>query len=124
MEIKLIEIRDRATFIPAMAVRLGARNEHERYLLRRAGYAVPDGHVALPEPGDDTGQFYVLLTNLNGGGTCEYDIYAWNNRTMVVAHQWLLRSWHTIKSGDVLDVQFILGETAAPKISERAECPL
>ncbi len=38
METKLFEVRDRATLIAVIAIRLGARNESERYLLSRCGY--------------------------------------------------------------------------------------
>lgn len=38
MDIKLLEIRDRGTFMPTMAIRLRSRDEAELFLLRRAGY--------------------------------------------------------------------------------------
>jgi hypothetical protein len=36
-------------------------------------------------------------------------------------HHWLLDHWGEIKSGDVVDVEFILGETATLKVSERKD---
>lgn len=116
MIIKLVEIRDRATFIPAIAIRLTFRNERERYLLRRAGYAseqiVPDSAM---EP-------YILLSKLDGV-RAEYDPYNWGNRTMATAHAHLIQAWDSIASGDVIDVQFILGETQTPKVSEQESHP-
>ena len=38
MNVKLLEIRDRATFIPAIAIQLGSRSEEERWLLSRSGH--------------------------------------------------------------------------------------
>lgn len=112
MEVKLLEIRDEATFIPAMAVRLTARDEAEMYLLRRAGFATeqiaPQYH---PEP-------YIILWRLEGG-PAEYDPYNWTNRTMKNAHGFIIDNWRTLQPGQVIDVQFILGETKEPKRSER-----
>ncbi len=114
MDIKLFEIRDRATFIPAMAVRLTWRDDQERWLLRRASYAAEQiaPHSEL-EP-------YVLLTELDGGKS-KYDPYGWDTRTMRFAHQHMLEKWNLLCSGDVIDVEFILGETLAKKRSEREE---
>lgn len=110
MEIKLFEIRDAATTIPAMATRLSARSEAERWLLSKAGYGV--------DPGD---QHYVLFMRL---ADCEsyYDPYSWHgSRTMHLAHVHVLEQWDKLKSGDVVDVQFVLGETKEPKLSEQTD---
>jgi hypothetical protein len=40
MTTKAFEIRDRATFIPAIAVRLDPADERERYLIARCGFGV------------------------------------------------------------------------------------
>jgi hypothetical protein len=45
MEMKLIEIRDRATMIPALAIRLSPTRTDADYPLRRAGYDL--GHPAI-----------------------------------------------------------------------------
>ena len=47
-----------------------------------------------------------------------------DTRTKPVAHQFIEKNWSTLKDGDVVDVQFILGETAEPKRSEREREPL
>ena len=61
MIVKLIEIRDRATFIPAMTILLRNRDEAEFWLLRRAGYSAEaiGGRAGDVEP-------YVLLVKLDG----------------------------------------------------------
>jgi hypothetical protein len=105
--IKAIEIRDRHTFIPAIAIRTAWANEGQRYLLRRAGW--PEDGVIL-----------VHLQNCRSAG----DPYDWGNRTMTAAHEWLLTHYDEIEDGAVVDVEFILGETKEPKVSERVEVPL
>ena len=35
------------------------------------------------------------------------------------AHCYIERKWRELKDGDVIDVEFILGETTSIKISER-----
>lgn len=96
---KFIEIRDRGTFVPSIAFDL-TRADH--YLADRAGF------------GD---QRCVVLLSL-ATYRAHYDPYDWGDRTYHVAHLWLAEHWDDVASGDVVDVQFILGETAAPKVSE------
>jgi hypothetical protein len=110
MKTLVLELRDRATFIPILAVDMnpdafGGSSQH--YLLRRCGY-----------PCD--GQPNVLITRLDGsGGRACNDPYYWNDRTFRVAHEWIIANWHELENGSVVDVEFILGETKTPKISER-----
>lgn len=111
MEIKLVEIRDAGTFIPAMAVQLCARIDEEAYLLRRAGFAPDEGYIMLARL--DTAQ-------------AQHDPDEWpvNPRTMRNAHYHVIARWHEIKSGDVIDVRVILHETEQPAVSERLTDPL
>lgn len=114
MDTKLFELRDEGTFIPVLCVNmnpvvLGPEDDYEaqRYLLRRVGY-----------PCD--GRPNILLTRLSADGSPAWnDPYGWGGRTMPVAHNYIIEQWAALKDGDVVDVQFILGETAAPKVSER-----
>lgn len=112
MTVKLVEIRDSATCIPAMAVHLRNRDEAEFFLLR-AGYSKEQigGREDDVEP-------YIILWRLVGG-EANYDPYGWTNRTMAHAHKYLIDHWREVTSGDVVDVEFILGESQAPKRSER-----
>ncbi len=103
MQVKLIEIRDSATFIPAVAIKMFPRNDQEDFLLGRSGFG-----PSSP---------FVLLTRLEGG-KCFYEPCDWADRTFQTAHKWLMDNWETFQSGDVIDVQFILGETKEPKRSE------
>ena len=103
--IKFLEIRDIATFIPVIAIDCGLTGDPSAdYLLERAGY------------GDHR---YILLTRLEGGKNAEYDTYEWRDRTYAVAHQYIIDNWSELTSGDVVDVQYILGETKEKKRSER-----
>jgi len=122
-EVKLIEIRDRGTFIPAIAIRVepypepypGTTQlmtstkdliaEAESYLLRRAGYS-----SGLP---------CVLFTRLDCDGPINFESYDWGDRTYQTIHNHLEMNWGLVISGDVLDVEFLLKETTEPKVSER-----
>lgn len=101
----LLEIRDRGTFLPMFAMSTRATNSGQEYLLRRAGY--------------DTSGGLVILGYLRGGEKCEHDPYNWNDRTKQTVHAYIEKNFHNLNDGDVVDVEFILGETSEPKISER-----
>jgi hypothetical protein len=52
------------------------------------------------------------------------DPYDHGDRTWAVAHNHIIENWNAIKDGDVIDVQFILGETKEKKRSEREDYPV
>lgn len=124
MKTMVLEIRDEGTFIPLLAVdmnpgpdQLNIESKHgfwvtndydaRTYLLRRVGYPCD----ARPN---------VLITRLSGDGSpASNDPYRWGGRTMPVAHKYIIENWEKLRDGDVVDVQFILGETKEPKVSER-----
>jgi hypothetical protein len=110
MDLKVLEIRDDGTFIPVLCVNMnpsGWGQLEQKYLLRRCGY-----------PCD--GQPNIGITHLNADSRpFNNDPFAWGGRTYPVAHKHIIENWETLKDGDVVDVEFILGETKAPKVSER-----
>ncbi len=119
MQAKALEVRDRGTFIALLAVDMNpdapafdpdadARNDAQRWLLRRVGY-----------PCD--GRPNVMITYLGGGRRADNDPYGWkdDSRTFPVAHAWIIDHWAEIRDGDVIDVEHILGETSTKKRSER-----
>lgn len=110
MEAKMFEIRDSATFIAALAVDMNSSDGVEGYLLSRAGYA-NDNHPII------------MLTRADGGGLAHYDPHGWGGRTWPVAHDYIEKHWHQLESGDVVDVEFILGESAEKKSPERFSYP-
>ena len=107
MNAKLIEIRDAGTFIPAMVVQLEPTCETERYLLGRAGFR---GYSPLGGP-------WVILVPLEDLTGTTYSCLR-GRRTYDTIHQYLGRHWDDVVSGQVLDVEYILGEVLAPKQTE------
>jgi hypothetical protein len=117
LETKAFEIRDRATFFVAYATRAVPTSpradkdihEAERYLLQRDGFSSEIGPLVILYRSDRQ---------------AHYDPHKWGDRTHAIAHRHIENNWNDLVSGDVVDVQFILGETAAPKQSERITSPL
>ena len=124
---KALELRDEGTFIALLAVDMNPSEEDytrlsdqevkeiyiaQRYLLRRCGYPC-------------NGKPNIAITHLSADGhKCSNDPYYWGGRTYPVAHNYIIEHWDELKDGDVIDVQFILGETKSPKVSERVSAPL
>jgi len=111
---KTFEIWDRGTFIPALAVRLDPSCEEDRYLLARAGFGSNK---------ESQGKFTILFHLERDVG--HWDVYHWDTseRTMPQAHLYIENRFDDLKSGQVIDVQVILGETTEPKKSERITAP-
>lgn len=107
MKCKTVEIRDKMTFIPALAVRLDPGCPKDAYLIARAGFgSTPTQQGAC-----------VLLLRLSD--PANYDPFAHGpGRTMCVAHEYLIEHFDEIESGAVVDVEFLRGETPEPKASE------
>jgi hypothetical protein len=104
---KTVEIRDRGTFVPALAIRLDPADERDRYLLAQSGF----GTTA-----EEMGK-YVLLINLVKDAP--YDAFGHGPaRTLRIAHHVLIDSFDHIENGEVVDVEYLLGETAEKKRSE------
>ena len=116
---KAFEIRDAATFIPVIAIKMVPdyvfrhdETNPERYLLRRAGFGFDDPCV--------------IVCRMEASGVdrnATYDPYSWGggSRTMTVAHEHIRKNFDNLNSGDVIDVEFILNETQKPKVSERLQ---
>jgi len=100
MTTKLLEIRDRGTCVPAMAIQVSSTDGP---IMRRAGY------------GDCGSILLIMLVHPK----VQYDPFAWDNRrTMGNAHHWIEQNWDDVKDGQVVDVRVILGETATPAPAE------
>ena len=111
MQHKFLEVRDKGTFMKMLAIKFTDLSEIESFIVAAAGYGrTSDDHAS-----------YVILLNLSGPSLqANYDPYEWNNtRTVRVAHQHVIDHWDEITSGDVIDVEFILGERSDKKQSER-----
>lgn len=109
MKAKVLEIRDRGTYLPVLAVKLEPSNMHECGLLARAGFG--------PMPSDQAE--YVVLSRINGGhGELNCDPYDWCDRTLKTAHNYIVRHFDDLKPFETVDVEYILGEKAFPASSE------
>lgn len=106
MKCKLLEIRDSGTAFVALCIDMNPDNDVQKSGLN--GYGFPcDG---VPN---------IMLTHASGGKKADNDPYGWGDRTYNVAHNYITDNWSHLNDGDVVDVQFILGETTERKISER-----
>lgn len=107
MKTKLLEIRDVSTLIIALCVDMNPDNECQRWGLRRYGYPCD----ARPN---------IMITHATGERRASNDPYYWGDRTWATAHHYIIEHWTELSDGDVVDVEFILGEKPTPKVSERA----
>ena len=114
--VKLFEVRDQGTFMPVMALKMHAESAPESWLMARAGYG-PDAM---------SHQDYVLFAPIDGSaiGEINYNWSKWDSRTRLQAHRFIEEHWDELKSGDVVDVEYILGKTAEPARSEMGEWAL
>jgi hypothetical protein len=108
MKTKIFELRDRATFIPILAIQIYPDNGLQEYLILRCGYPITIEY-----------DYQVMITKLSGEGKASADPYFWGDRTFAVAHNYIYENFNDLNDGDVIDVEFILGETKEKKISER-----
>lgn len=118
LEAKTFELRDRATFIPLLAVSCTVKDSiaaghtiGDEYLLGRAGYGKTHDCVIVTRL-DAVGG---VLSRAN----CEP--YNWGDRTFATAHAYIEQRWPFLVSGQVIDVEYLLGEAISPKLSERVE---
>ncbi|SFJ97973.1 hypothetical protein [Methylocapsa palsarum] len=96
MQTKLLEIRDQSGRIPVLAMEIGPRTEAGAELLQRFGLAAERG---------------VVVVNLKNQ-TALRDSFTWeNNSAMQIAHAYIDGRFEQLTDGDVVDVEFILGET-------------
>lgn len=110
MTAKCFEIRDKATFFPAIAVKLDAANEAEQYLIRRAGFG-PDQHSFV---------YFLHMEDTQ----VSYDPFHWaGNRSRRVAHDYIAKHFDELETGQVICVETIIGERETPKTSERLSYP-
>lgn len=103
MRVKVLEVRDEGTHIEVFAISTEPSPGQE-YGLRRCGFTSGDA---------------VILGYLDGEKNSSADPYHWGNRTMSTAHHYITNHFEDLKDGDVVDVRYILKETAAPCQSDR-----
>jgi hypothetical protein len=101
MIVKYIKILDRGVSIPAAVMKAAYSNEEQRQILRDA----------------DLHSNSILLMNLVDK-VVKSDPIHWFTRTMTTAHKHLNENFDLIKDGEVIDVEFILGETTMKRTWE------
>ena len=101
---KVLEIRDRATYIPVVAFKTAGESDAEQSLFKSVG--LTNEHLILVKLSDCT---------------ANYSSFRWDrqSRTMRVAHDYINAHWNNIKSGDVVDIEYILKETVSKKMPQR-----
>lgn len=109
METKVLEIRDDGTLIPVVAFSTIAGNDAERYLLERAGFDQSEHRIGS-----------VVVVRFHET-QAQYSPHKWPGgaRTMLVAHLYIKEHFNELKSGDVVDVEHIMGLRTTAKLSER-----
>jgi hypothetical protein len=109
MQTKMLEVRDRMTYIPVLAIKMVPDNAIHHYYLRRHGYSPTSCIIAVMKIGEVE---------------AHTDPYAWSNggcRTMTTAHEYIQSHYDELRDGDVVDSEFILGESQEPKTPERLD---
>lgn len=104
MVTKVFEVRDEMTHIGVMATKMVGETPDEDYELERCGF----GH----------GGSLVIVTKMYEPES-QHDAFNWRSRTMRHAHLHIEKNFDKLKSGDVIDVRYLLGETDAPCKSDK-----
>jgi len=127
---KYLEVRDAGTFIPVVAflpyeVSFAGLSEFALsdparcrvidYGLGRSGW--PTVYQSAPPA--------IVVVRLDNVAA-KSDPYEWpgGSRTMQAAHEEIRRRWGELRSGDVIDVEFFLGEKPTRKVSEALPAPV
>ena len=108
--IKTVEIRDRATYIPAFAIRMWGSDVKELFLFKSCGYGIMGSCVML-----------IPLQAPWLSARCSDEQKNMNGRTIAEAHKWIEKNFSSINNGDVVDVEFILGEKDKPSLNSCIE---
>lgn len=122
---KILEMRDMMTMWPVLCVDMNpgpvfstenpdpASKQLEQHMARvyhmrnRCGY-----------PCDGRPNIGITHLTANGDKFCN-DPFYWREIRKQVAHSYIIDNWDTLRDGDVIDVEFILGEKREKKVSER-----
>lgn len=103
---KMLEIRDRGTCIPVLAIQMTSTDKLESAFLSRAGF------------GEESHQITVVKLH---EGKSNWDPFKWKSdpsRTMFHAHFYIEEHWNELENGQVVDIRTILGETDTPAENE------
>jgi hypothetical protein len=100
--IKMVEIRDRGTCIPAFAIKMLPDSNDEAFLMKQTGYGF--SHPC------------VMLVSIEAPWHSARSWDEWKNspRTMPNAHKYIEENFNGLKDCEVIDVEFLLGEVDKP----------
>lgn len=99
MRTKVLEIRDHATCMPMVAIKMEAASPIEDKFFWRCGY-----------PRDGSAVVLMHLSSQEANS----DPYWRGGRTWPAAHNFIIDHFDALKDGDVVDVRVILGEETMP----------
>lgn len=109
MEYKMIEVRDAMTTLPVLFIRpLPAANAQEKWMWKRAGFAETQDYTIPLEIGA-IGSLKFKVPYSSG----LYDPRT--ERTMYHATVYVEEHWAELKNGDLVGVEFMLGESKLKK---------
>ncbi len=94
MTTKIFEVFDRSAYLRVLATRLDHRTTRELFLLN----------------GADLTNGQIQVTTLTPYVESHSDPSGWGNGTMRTVHEHLIERWDVLNTGDVVDVEHILGE--------------
>lgn len=106
VDAKMLAVMDRGTHIPLIAFKVSPNTMKECVMLERHDFGVnPHEHTF----------FYDISS-----GTCSHNPYKMEGSyTLTPACKHIRDNWGSINSGDLVDAEYIRGETSEPRIWER-----
>lgn len=113
MKTKMFEVVDRATCLVVVATKMTPEYKNDDYdeyereynLLRKMGFS------------DFKTNPLVLMYSVDHKKGY-YTPYEWNSRTMTTAHKYIQDNFDELEQDDVIDVEYVLGETQEIKKSQ------
>ena len=101
MKSKIFEIRDGSFYIPVLAT--ATNMENCDYLVEAYHWKYANYKQYSP---------LVIVTQINSNPLkSAYSPDEWTSKTMQIAHEYIEENFNDLKSGAVIDIQYILGET-------------
>ena len=105
MKTKFLEIRDKGTTIPVLAIQMTPDDRNavfavDHMFMRHTGFDTE------PERSGHDATIYIVWLEQK---RYTYNAQDWKDRTMTPAHIWIKENWVGLKSGQVVDVEWIKG---------------
>lgn len=104
LKAKVLEILDRATYIPVIATDIFSGEAQESRHTRRLGF-------------NPLNRNKIIITRFDPIRTL-YNVYDEPNTRTREAYRYIQDHFDKLKSGDVIDIEYLLGETSMPKLSD------